>query len=94
MTNEGLFFIGFIFGFFCCLMFLYIIRREKLQKANVSPLIKKTIINDPFYVEVKTGKYYFRSDLIKEYGRKELSHLLAQGIFVNESFYEKEKRRK
>ena len=34
MTSEGLFFVGFLFGFFFCLILIYIVRREMEQVAE------------------------------------------------------------
>ena len=76
--------------FFSGLLFGIILSKLLIQKQNEKGSEK--VINvaehqDPFYVEVKTGKYFFMSDLLKIYGRHGLFKLLANGTFMNEDFY-------
>ena len=81
------FFVGWIIGILSALLFLYIIRRETesvVDGERVCSNGKENFINDPFYVKVKTGEFFFRSDLIRKYGRKGLGRLLAEGTFVND----------
>ena len=37
-----------------------------------------------FLVNTKTGRYDLRSNLVLQYGRKELFHLIANGTFIDE----------
>ena len=88
------FFLGWVIGIFSAVMLIYLVRRETESVADGERVCrngKENYFNDPFYVEVKTGKYFFRSDLIKEHGRKWLGHALAEGTFVHESHYKREK---
>lgn len=80
--------------YFLCGLFLGLILSKSLSKLNKRKAGKifeqKTNAakyQDPFYVEVKTGKYFFMSDLLKRYGRHGLFKLLADGTFMNEDFY-------
>lgn len=41
-------------------------------------------INDTFLVNVKTGKYDFRGNLLHELGREEVGRMLAYGELVHE----------
>ena len=45
---------------------------------------------DPFYVNVRTGEYEFRSDLIRKFGKDELARMVAYGEYVNELRYNKQ----
>lgn len=45
---------------------------------------------DPFYVNVKTGEYDFRSSLIRKYGKDEFARMVAYGVYVNELRYQKQ----
>ena len=66
-------------------------QKAKLQISHLSYNGKGNPVRwaDTFYVEVATGKYYFASDLVKEYGRKKLGKLVAEGKFVNEGRWDK-----
>lgn len=86
------FFVGWVIGIFSAVLLVYLVRRETEQVADGERVCtngKEFYHDDPFYVEVATGKYYFCSDLIKEHGRKWLCEQLAKGTFLNEGFYEK-----
>jgi hypothetical protein len=89
-------FLYFLFG----LLFGIILSKFLIQKLNEKgseKVINAAEYQDPFYVEVKTGKYFFMSALLKIYGRHGLFKLLADGTFMNEEFYlrkQNEKKRK
>ena len=86
------FFVGWVIGIFSAVMLVYLVRRETEQVADGERVCgKKNPVRwaDTFYVEVATGKYHFAGDLIKEYGRKTLGKLVAEGKFVNEGHWEK-----
>ena len=86
------FFVGWVIGILSALLLLYLIRRETESVADGERICSKenpVRWADTFYVEVATGKYHFASDLIKEYGRKTLGKLVAEGKFVNEGCWEK-----
>ena len=86
------FFVGWVIGILSALLLLYLIRRETESVADGERICSKenpVRWADTFYVEVATGKYHFASDLIKEYGRKTLGKLVAEGKFVNEGRWEK-----
>lgn len=88
------FFVGWVVGILSALLFLYIIRRETESVADG----KRVCTNgkeefepcDPFYVNVKTGEYEFRSSLIREYGKDEFARMVAYGEYVNELRYQKQ----
>ena len=79
------FFIGFFFGH---------VTKKYAKKKNDSVDVAEissippdeTFIppDETFLVDVKTGKYSFRGDLIKKYGRKGVFHMLAYGELVHE----------
>lgn len=81
--------------YFLCGLFLGLILSKllirKLNKRKAGKIFEQKTnaakYQDPFYVEVKTGKYFFMSDLLKIYGRHGLFKLLADGTFMNEDFY-------
>ena len=86
------FFVGWVIGILTALLLLYLIRRESEQVADGERVCSNgnpVKWADTFYVEVATGKYHFAGDLIKEYGRKTLGKLVAEGKFVNEGRWEK-----
>ena len=86
------FFVGWVIGILTALLFLYLIRRETESVADGERVCgKENPVRwaDTFYVDVATGKYHFASELIKEYGRKTLGKLVAEGKFVNEGRWEK-----
>lgn len=88
--------------YFLCGLFLGLILSKliirKLNKRKVGKIFEQKTnaaeYLDPFYVEVKTGKYFFMSDLLKIYGRHGLFKLLADGTFMNEDFYLREQNEK
>ena len=86
------FFVGWVIGILSALLFLYLIRRESEQVADVERVCRNenpVRWADSLYVDVATGKYHFAGDLIKEYGRQTLGKLVAEGKFVNEGHWEK-----
>lgn len=89
MIKELLFFFcGQAFGLLLIKLFTLIKNHKKELQTN-----KQTFFHyEPFYVEVKTGKYFFLTDLIKEYGLDKVRHLVAYGVFINENEYEKLKK--
>ena len=93
-------FLYFLFGLlFGIILSKFLIQKlnEKVPKKGSEKVINAAEYQDPFYVEVKTGKYFFMSDLLKKYGRHGLFKLLADGTFMNEDFYlrkQNEKKRK
>ena len=85
------FFVGWVIGILSALLFLYIIRRETESVADGERVCTNgKNVNDPFYVEVRTGKYEFRSDLIRKYGKDEFARMVAYGEYVNENRYTKQ----
>lgn len=85
------FFVGYVIGILSALLFLYIIRRETESVADGERVCTNgKNVNDPFYVEVRTGKYEFRSDLIQKYGKDEFARMVAYGEYVNENRYTKQ----
>lgn len=85
------FFVGWVIGILSALMLIYLVRREMESVADGERVCTNgKNVNDPFYVEVKTGKYEFRSDLIRKYGREEFSRMVAYGEYVNELRYQKQ----
>ena len=91
--EQVIFFSGILFGQTIGILFgpkIYQMVKSKIESYRKRKTTQqKQIIVDPFYVEISTGKYFFRSDLIKKYGRKGLFHLIAEGIFEHELVYEK-----
>lgn len=91
--EQVIFFSGILFGQTIGILFgpkIYQMVKSKIESYRNRKTTQQTqIIVDPFYVEIATGKYFFRSDLIKKYGRKGLSHLIAKGLFEHELVYEK-----
>ncbi len=86
------FFVGWVIGIFSATLLVYLVRRETEQVADGERVCgKENPVRwaDTFYVDVATGKYHFAGDLIKEYGRKTLGKLVAEGKFVNEGHWEK-----
>ena len=87
------FFVGWVIGILSALLFLYIIRRETESVADgwrVCTNGKEEFEPfDPFYVNVKTGEYDFRSSLIRKYGKDEFARMVAYGEYVNELRYSK-----
>ena len=90
---ELIFFSGILFGQIIGILLgpkIYRMVHSKIESYRNRKTTPQTqIIVDPFYVETATRKYFFRSDLIKKYGRKGLFHLIAEGIFEHELAYEK-----
>ncbi len=85
MKEIVVFFCGQAFGFLLIKLFNLIKDHKKELQTN-----KQTFFHyEPFYVEVKTGKYFCLTDLIKEYGLDKVRHLVAYGVFINENEYEK-----
>lgn len=88
------FFVGWVIGILSALLFLYIIRRETESVADGKRVCtngkEKFEPCDPFYVNVKTGEYDFRSSLIRKYGKDEFARMVAYGVYVNELRYQKQ----
>ena len=77
----------FLFGLFLGLILSKLLIRKLKSWEIFEQKTNAAEYQDPFYVEVKTGKYFFMSDLLKIYGRHGLFKLLADGTFMNEDFY-------
>lgn len=88
------FFVGWVIGILSALLFIYIIRREIESVADGKRVCtngkEKFEPCDPFYVNVRTGEYEFRSDLIRKYGKDEFARMVAYGEYVNEIRYNKQ----
>lgn len=88
------FFVGWVVGILSAFLFLYIIRREAESVADGKRVCtnRKEAFEpcDPFYVNVKTGEYDFRSSLIGKYGKDEFARMVAYGVYVNELRYQKQ----
>ncbi len=81
------FFIGFFFGHMTKKY-----AKNKNDSFDVAE-ISSTPPDETFLVDVKTGKYSFRGDLIKKYGRKGVFHMLAYGELVHEDEWLKMKKK-
>ncbi len=92
------FFVGWVIGILSALLFIYIIRRETESVADGKRVCtngkEKFEPCDPFYVNVRTGEYEFRSDLIRKYGKDEFARMVAYGEYVNEIRYNKQPPKK
>lgn len=89
------FFVGWAIGILSALMLIYLVRRETESVADGERVCTNgKNVNDPFYVEVRTGKYEFRSDLIRKYGREEFSRMVSYGEYVHELRYQKTTNRR
>ena len=72
------YFIGFFFGRVA--MKLSKDKNETCDSAEIFSIPP----DETFLVDVKTGEYSFRGDLIKKHGRKGVFHMLAYGELVHE----------